>query len=396
MYLYAPRLASAPLALLICCALSACGEKGSDTAAPATTPDVELEEDTGPDATEDTGPEDTTPAGPPNLDTSPLSIAFSDVRLGEEQSAIITIRNTGESPLAVTQLRIEHFQLRGSVPQFRPGEGWEQGFTLAPNTYRDVVVRWVPTLYTGISGRVIIGSDDPDTPELIIPLQATSAYPVAEAPRRINFGTVPPGQTAHQRVTIYNRGLDPLNITGFASTGDPEFAAQFSGRAIEPPVPAFLQHNDKIEVELSFTASSDELVTGAISMLANLPEEPDIVFDVQANGPTPCIQTDGDVDFGEFVTGTTATKELLIANCSRNRSLTLSQVELLNDAGGVFELVETPALPWSLGIAQSGTLQLRATLPTEQEAVGQLKLVSDDPTQSEVVLQLRARPTDPL
>ncbi|WP_230469870.1 choice-of-anchor D domain-containing protein [Lujinxingia vulgaris] len=369
----------------------------SDTADPVELPDTNIEdvsEDAGPDAEPDLGDEPDTLAGPPNIDVSPIAIAFEDVRLGEEDSAIVTIRNTGESPLIVTRLAIEHFQLPGTTPQFRPGEGWAESFELAPNTYRDVTIRWEPTLYTGIGGRLIIGSDDPDTPEVIIPIQSTSAYAQAEAPRYVNFGSVSVGETATREITVYNRGIDPLNITALTSTGDEEFASQFSARALEPQLPAFLQRNDKIDLELSFTPTTEEIASGQLTIAANLPDGPDIIVELQGNGPAPCIRTSGDLDFGELLPGAETSEDIVLLNCSRDRSLTISELELTNDGGGVFSLPAPPALPLVLGIAQTEAIAIDANLNVEQEALGQLTLTTNDPTQSEIILQLRARPVD--
>ncbi|RDV37713.1 choice-of-anchor D domain-containing protein [Bradymonadaceae bacterium TMQ3] len=382
--------------LILTSLLLACSGEG-DTADSVDLSDTTIEdasEDTGPDAEPDLGSGPDVVAGPPNIDISPIAIAFEDVRLDDEASAIVTIRNTGESPLIVTRLTIEHFQLPGTTPQFRPGDGWTDSFELAPNTYRDVTIRWVPTLYTGIGGRLIIGSDDPDTPEVIIPIQSTSAYAQAEAPRYVNFGSVSVGETATREITVYNRGFDPLNITALTSTGNEEFASQFSARALEPQLPAFLQRNDKIDLELSFSPTTEELSSGQLTIASNLPDGPDIIVELQGNGPAPCIRTSGDLDFGELLPGAETSDDLIVLNCSRDRSLTIHTLELTNDGGGVFSLPALPTLPLVLGIAQTEAIAVDANLNVEQEALGQLTLTTNDPTQGEIVLQLRARPLD--
>lgn len=390
-----------PLSLALRCStalglatlLLACSSEGGNTADPNETPDTGLEDVSEvTDVELDLGDEPDTAAAPGNIDVSPIAIAFEDVRIGEDDSATVTIRNTGQSPLTITRLTIEHFQLPGTTPQFRRGEGWEEGFELAPNTFRDVTVRWEPTIYAGLGGRLIIGSNDPDTPEVILPIQTTSAYAQAEAPRYVNFGSVSVGETATREVTIYNRGIDPLNITGLTSTGEEDFVSQFSAVALEPQLPAFLQLNEKIDLELRFTPTTEEIASGQLTVASNLPDGPDIIFELQGNGPAPCIRTSGDVDFGELLLGSEASSDLVLLNCSRDRSLTISTIELTNTGGGVFSLPQTPELPLTLGIAQTETIAIDANLGVEQEALGQLKLTTNDPTQLEIVLRLRARP----
>ena len=177
------------------------------TAPPSPSPDA------GPDAAEDAEDvdEDVPPADPESIDVTPENITFSGVEIGHTESKTITIRNVGESPLHIFDASIVHFGHDGEA-QLLPGKDWPNEMVVAPLTFYDFEVDYQPTVAGSIRGELRIFSSDTDQPESTVRIETVSAYAELEAPRRISFGTVEPGETETQLVEIYNRGLTPMQL----------------------------------------------------------------------------------------------------------------------------------------------------------------------------------------
>lgn len=358
----------------------------------AATPSTQ--EDAGQNAAEDVEDvdEDVPPPGPEAIDVSPSNITFSGVEIGQSESQTITIRNIGESPLHIFDTSIVHFDHDGEA-QLIAGEGWPDEMVVDPLTFYDFEVVYEPTVAGSVRGELRIFSSDTDQPESTVRIETVSAYAELEAPRRISFGTVEPGESDTQRVEIYNRGLLPMQLYDVYVSEDSvdpdDFHVEIIGAS---ELPAIVQRNHFLYLDVTFSPGDESTRRAEIVVENSDPEHSDHIISVSGNRPEPCLQTGGDIDFGQLADGADATESLTLQNCSATADLQISDIEITDDADGIFELVDPDTTEVTVGPGLSHQLQLRATLDTNQEVVGRLVFSTNDPDASQVVRQLRVGP----
>lgn len=137
-----------------------------------------------------------------DVEVLPAGLTFPARFVGLGAVDSVSIRNVGCAPLTVTSLATSRpeFVLSTTGP-----------FTLAPLKRRTVAVWCMPSTVGDVTGSLVIVSDDPDVPELSLPLAGVGlAPPVCElSPAGIDLALAAGGQAAAE-VTITNRGLAPL------------------------------------------------------------------------------------------------------------------------------------------------------------------------------------------
>jgi len=133
----------------------------------------------------------------PNIDVFPLPFAFGPIVVGNTDSQELSITNTGFADLHVTSVHVEGSDFAtDETPIFLgPGDGWLLFVTATPSQ-------------TGpITGTLVLQSDDPDQPELRVPLSATGIIPpVAGVVPGRQDATLHTGQTTTRSFTISNSG----------------------------------------------------------------------------------------------------------------------------------------------------------------------------------------------
>ena len=105
---------------------------------------------------------------PPDIDVSPVALDFGASPLGIPLSQDVTVLNVGSSDLTVTGASATGSPFAASAPL--PA-------TVTPNSDSVVTVTFTPLQAGVVTGELVLLSDDPDQPELVVPLTgASSAY----------------------------------------------------------------------------------------------------------------------------------------------------------------------------------------------------------------------------
>lgn len=344
---------------------------------------------------EQSTPNDVPPPGPPILDYSPHQISFEPVPLQSSDTARITIRNLGEDHLVLNDLQIQQFGFTNH-PDFAKGDQWPQPpLIIEPSTYRDFELVYTPTTYGAHRGELILLSNDPDHRRVPIRIETISAYPEIDIPPRLNLGTVAPTESATARVEVFNRGAATLKIDQIILEHDPTSPqGVFSFAVIGQDLPATLERNHFIYLDITASSLDGQRAQGQVILKSNDPAQPDAAIELVANGPTACLRTSGDIDFGEVQSGQSSTETLTLLNCSASQTLVISQLEIVDDGGQTFAILDAVDTPFSISAAQTKTIPLQATMQTPHEVVGTLHLATNDPYNQERELYLRVRPPE--
>ncbi|MBI3668537.1 MAG: choice-of-anchor D domain-containing protein [Acidobacteria bacterium] len=209
----------------------------------------------------------------PGISVNPSSLPFGDVIVGGNASQNVTVSNTGNSSLTITQANVNGaaFSTTGlSVP-----------LTLNPSQNASFSVRFRPTAAGNATGSVSLVSNAPNSPTAI----ALSGNGIATAPAlsvnptSVAFGSVNVGGSASQSVALTNTGNASLSITQANVTG-----AGFSTTGISLPLTLTAGQSSNFSVRFAPAAAGN--VTGSISIVSNASGSP-ATISLSGNGVTP-------------------------------------------------------------------------------------------------------------
>ena len=195
----------------------------------------------------------------PDITLDVWSIDFGAVPLGDTEARTVTVMNRGNAALTVNRVTPEgagaFTVTEGQLPVDIAAEGeWTFEVTYSP---------------TGIdTGRVEIGSSDPDSPTVSVELDGEAAYPQLDAdPNEFDVGRVVRCGEEVDTVDLVNVGEAPLTITELDSVGN--------GWSVlsAPELPITLQTGEATPVSMHFSPLMDGDAPGTLWVTSNDPRE---------------------------------------------------------------------------------------------------------------------------
>jgi len=141
--------------------------------------------------------------GVPDLATTPTSIDFGDIFVGFPALRQLTVLNVGTDDLTVTNIVPSH-----------PAYGVDQtAFTIPPLGSAVVFVSFSPPGPGAVPATLTIASDDPDSPNTVVPLAGNGLIPpdVGVAPTSL-AATLPIPGSDSRTLTVSNTGGSELNF----------------------------------------------------------------------------------------------------------------------------------------------------------------------------------------
>lgn len=325
---------------------------------------------------------------PPEISIDVDVLLYERVEIGQSPSKSIFVTNLGTEDLVIGSVLLQELNRQGSS-EFKPGAKWVTGTTIVPgNTFLELQVVYEPTDNETDRGTVTIISNDPDEPQVEVRLQTVNAYPDLDAPKLVRFGNVAPATSETQRVFMYNRGAVPLTISAVVKTGLGPFAVQFIPTE---PLPRILQRDEQYAFDVVYTPSDTDVHRATLSLTTDDPNDSPYEIAVLGNSPSACLRlTPAGGDFGMVAEGVSATKEFTIFNCSDVLPLSISKVELVDDAGGIFTM-NAVATPIDLGGFENSKFTVSG-VGAATEAIGEVLIESNDSQSSPHRVELRIRP----
>lgn len=223
---------------------------------------------TGGDASGKAAPTDTSATAdtgvcPPVATATPASVAFGYVPVGAPATQEVHIANDGCAPLELRSLALEDPSARFSV-------GALPSVLVAPGEHTALSVTFDPEAAGAWATRVLIGTNNPDTATLTIPLEGNGLSPTAVwSPLAYDFGVVPLGCTSAQAVTLANAGNAALVVTEFtfAATSD-ELVFDWN-EASNGPLPWTLAPGATYALAVTYTPVDTTVDSALYSALTN-------------------------------------------------------------------------------------------------------------------------------
>lgn len=287
------------------------------------------------------------------LQVTPTVLAFDASQIDADSVQFLTVQNVGEGPLTIAGMDLE---TRSS--EFRI-QGVDFPLVLTPGDSRVIEVIYTPADCRTDRGNLVIRSNDPETPQLAIPLQPQELTgQVRVHPNPIDFGRVPSGSEKTLTVTLTNAGTCALTANDLFLTGSFDFfftQPTGEGEALEhvqfdPTLPITLETGESTTFDVTYRPTNDGFDDATLIVRSDDARNRSVDVPVVANGDQACITvTDEDgIDYGQRFIGEDHAKTITITNCSQREDLLVSNVELLEhpDEGGFdrYALTDVPDL----------------------------------------------------
>jgi len=144
---------------------------------------------------------------------------FGPTALGTIASATVTIQNLGTSPATISPI-----PANGLAAPFRISSENCSGTSLAVNTSCTLLIEYQPQTAGTHRANLDITTDSNEISILRVSVTGSSGDPQAatlshDAPDLYDFGDLGPGAQRQFKLTLSNKGIDPLTINGIAFTG---------------------------------------------------------------------------------------------------------------------------------------------------------------------------------
>lgn len=285
---------------------------------------------------------------------------------GQASRADLRIINTGLGDLRISSIAVESdppgtFEL--VTDSADPSPLAAGPYTIAPQdsptgelSLRAQILFRRPAIGVGMTGTIRIKSNsvsppDIDRSDITFALVVADGSPrIQVLPARIDFETVPAGQTGQRTLSILNQGSEPLEISSFLFSGHPNYSVNVGAQTwnVSPEStstgivldePLVVAPGSAFPMGVRFTAESADPAEGRIVLFSNDPSAPaGTQVELRANVGGPCITVSPKkVDFGGKLVGKTARVTVDVTSCG-DRPLQISEIVLLPDGSPEFSL----------------------------------------------------------
>jgi hypothetical protein len=284
------------------------------------------------------------------LSANPTSVSFSGVTVGGSGSKTVTIANTGNAALTISQVSVnaKDFSATGiTTPQ-----------TLNAGQSAALNVSFKPSASEQISGNITAASSQGAS--AVIPVSGGGVQAaLTVTPPSVSFGNVTVGVPNSQTIQLTNSGTGALTISQVSATG-----TGYSTSALT--LPLSLNPSQTMTFNVQFAPPSAGSASGSVSIASNAPNSP-AVMGLSGSGvaSTQALSfSTNNLSFGSVVTGTSATQSVTVTNAG-NANVTISSILAagtgfsLSGAGTPATLTPTQSL--TFGVLFSPTAAGNAT-----------------------------------
>lgn len=205
-----------------------------------------------------------------NISVDPTSINYGTIKIGRDSTKNITITNTGDSTLSLTNISSTQ-----SVFTFTGGTT----YSIRKNQTVSIPVRFAPASAQTYNGVLRISSNDPETPVFDVSLTGSgqSLFPnISFNTTVLSYGNVKVESDSSMSFKIYNTGDTTLNIS-LLSTSTSFFTVLNSA-------PASINKNDSLTIQVRFRPLAITAYSDSVSFTSNDPDSPSLKISLRGSG----------------------------------------------------------------------------------------------------------------
>ncbi|NQU05967.1 MAG: choice-of-anchor D domain-containing protein, partial [Calditrichaeota bacterium] len=305
----------------------------------------------------------------PRIILDPIVIGFGEVIVDQSSDLTLTISNTGNEDLIISDVSIEGAYFSSD---------FENEINIEPNNSHELTVTFAPGELGDLAGNMTIFSNDPVNDEISLEL---SGIGVAEEPEivvepdTLAFGFVVVDQTDEMTVTISNDGHADLTVSNAVVEGD-NFAVVFEDNIV-------IGINESAELTVSFTPNAEGDFGGTLTITSDDPNRETVDVALTGSGANPDIELNPEsLAFGAVVVNQSEQLTLTISNVGQ-ANLTIDEIGV---AGAYFAVDFEQAIV----IEPNNSYEFNVIFTPEDggDFQGTLSISSDDPDESLVEVGL--------
>jgi Abnormal spindle-like microcephaly-assoc'd, ASPM-SPD-2-Hydin/Protein of unknown function (DUF1573) len=273
------------------------------------------------------------------LSSNPSSVSFSGVNVGSSASKSVTITNSGNTTLTISQISV-------SAKDFAVS-GMTTPVTLAAGANAALSVTFGPTASENITGNITVASSQGAS--AVIPVSGTGLQAgLSISPGSASFGSVTLGSPTTQSIQLSNSGTGTLTVTQVSAAGTGFSIATLA-------LPLNINAGQAANVTVQFAPTAPGASSGSITIVSNAPNSPAVVSltgtGVAATESLSFSSTS--LGFGNVNTGSSSTMSVTVTN-SGNAGVTVSQI---SESGTGFTL-SGAGTPVTIAAGQSMTFSV--------------------------------------
>ena len=293
---------------------------------------------------------------PGELDISPPSVTFSDVNIGDSEVSSVTLSNTGDSAISLSELSFgEDATREGTHEVFELLNPWDDDrIDLEPDDFYTLDIEYAPVEPDLHNGLISFRTNISGMTEVEIEVSAPTPGPELLADETVIFERTPIDSVEWQLTEIQNIGTANLEIDEIILAGehenhfdiafptpadeadDPDLGdgAIVAGEDHDSDTPAeVIAPGESMWVRVYFEAPDDDFKRAEIIINSNVPQHRIAVI---ANSDAACLELVGDyIDFGLASIDNTSQQTVTLQNCSRLSETVITDMAIgqLDDDG---------------------------------------------------------------
>ncbi len=327
---------------------------------------------------------DVVPEPVPAIAWSPSSLDYGAVPTGGTSVMTVTLTSVGTGDLEVSGVALSV----GTSPDFSIQNN-PAPIVLPPSSSATVDVAYTPSDDAPDAGVLVVISNDPDTPEIQIPLtgELLPAPDIDLVPTALLFGTLAAGDSETMSADIWNLGVADLELGTLIQIGSSEFVM------LNDPSGMVLAPGEYTTLSVQYTQSDNMADNGQIEIPSNDPDEPIVYLSMDAPAPAPDIDVDPwSVDFGDVKVYTAVSEWVTISNVGTD-DLDLYSCNLIGNQS--FTITSNPE---GSTLVPGSSVQMEVTFEPHAEQMfnGMVDIASNDPDEANVSVDLLGYGATPL
>ncbi len=312
---------------------------------------------------------------PLNIDVTPISAAFGDVRRNTASSpTTIDVRNAGGQAISVTGTTLSAGYAITSGPT--------GAFTVAVGATQQIAITCNPTVTGSLPGTFRVSSNDPATPTSTVALSCNgidSNLDVTPSPAAVPTTRV--GEPAQRTVQLSNTGTAPMTIqsatlvgTGLTATG-------------LPAANSTLAAGGSVNSTITFAAGAAGDVAGMLTVTYDGGQVRSIPISAKALATSMSLSPDGEIDLGPVCVGQSTARDVAVSANAEGGFKLVS----VSSLAAPFSVVAPPLPAILLGSgANTKTLAVSIAPTTVGPATSSLTVTTDIPGGMPRTLELKA------